>query len=156
MDDLQLQRIVDHDERTRSHFIGVLPANRQPSQMRPRASMIVNCCNASLPGRHWLALYRCTSGGLEVFDSFGMNPHFYNIVGKLPEASVITYSTRQIQPIQSNHCGLYCLYYCYMKARDYTLEDIIACFSRDLEDNDDSVVKVVTQLYGLPHEYIRL
>jgi hypothetical protein len=64
MDDLQLQRIVDHDERTCSHFIGVLSANRQRSQMRPRTSMIVNCCNANLPGRHWLALYRHASGGL--------------------------------------------------------------------------------------------
>ena len=145
----QLQWIASRDARTSSIFLGIAPADRQPQQMAADTTLIVNCCNARLPGRHWLALYQHWNGGLEVFDSFGMNPQFYDIVGKFPEASVITYSSKQLQSMNSSVCGLYCLYYCYYKARGYALEDIVSVFSNDRSSNDAFVRDMVDRLFNL-------
>ena len=145
----QLQRIMQRDDRVRSRCLGVFPADELPREMPQRSMLIVNCCNRYYPGQHWLAL--CKDGDtLEIFDSFGLNPEVYNIVGKLPAAIALTYNTKQVQSINSEVCGQYCLYYCYYKARGYALTDIINVFSNDYRNNDNYVFNTVLDIYNLP------
>lgn len=147
-----MERILVSDPRTNHQFLGTFPADQLPNVMPPQTSLaIVNCCNRGYPGEHWLALCK-TGDTLEIFDSFGMNPNFYNLTGKLPASSVLTYSRRQLQSLHSTVCGHYCLYYCYYKARGYSLDDIISNFSHDYINNDDYVYNTVLNLF---HNYFR-
>ncbi len=141
MDTDDFERILRTDPRAYREYLGTFPADQLPAHMTPTSSLlIVNCCNIGYPGEHWLAL--CKSGGtLEVFDSYGMSPNFYNLSGKLPDSSTIRYSTKQLQALQSSVCGYYCLYYCFYKARGYSLDNIISRFSNDYSNNDLYVYK---------------
>ena len=115
--------------------------------MPPQSLAIVNCCNRYYRGEHWLALYQDGRDALEIFDSYGLNPDIYNIV--LPQAVVITYSVKQLQSINSNYCGQYCLYFCYYRARGYAIDDIISVFSNDYNNNDDYIYDIVKRLFNL-------
>ena len=86
----QLRRIVQRDIRTSDQFLDIYAADELPKRMPPQTLAIVNCCNRYYAGKHWLALYQNENDTLEVFDSYGLNPEVYNIVGKLTQASVIT------------------------------------------------------------------
>lgn len=149
METERLRQIVRYDARTNYQFLDVYAADELPTRMPPQTLAIVNCCNRNYPGEHWLALYKCEEDTLEIFDSFGLNPDVYNLVGKLPESSVITYSTKQLQSINSLMCGQYCLYYCYFKARGYALDDIISGFSKDYYNNDAYVYNAVLNLFNM-------
>ena len=112
----QLHSIVHRDNRTRDRFLGLYAADELRKRMSPQSLAIVNCCNRYYRGEHWLALYQDEwEDSLEIFDSYGRNPDIYNIV--LPRAAVVTYNGKQLQSINSNVCGQYCLYICYYRAR---------------------------------------
>lgn len=145
----QLQQIVQRDVRTGSQFLGVYAADELPERMPPQTMAIVNCCNRYKPGGHWLALFQNSNETLEIFDSFGLNPNVYNLRDKLPLSSVIAYSAKQLQSIDSTVCGQYCLYYCYKKARGSALSDIVSIFSEDYYNNDDYVYYTVLRLFNL-------
>ncbi len=147
MDTVQLQRIIENDVRTQRQFLGVFSADTLPTHMPARSLAIVNCCKQHLPGIHWLAVSRGDNGTLEVFDSFGLPPHVYNIL--LPLATVMSHNTCRIQSFDSEVCGQYCLYYCYFKARGYDINDIISIFSSDYHNNDRYVYENVLKLYNI-------
>ena len=105
-----LPSIVQRDNRTRDRFVGVYTADELQKRRSPHSLAIVNCCNRYYRGEHWLALYLDGwEDRLEIFDSYGLNPGIYNIV--LPQAAVVTYSGKQLQSINSNLHGQYCLYF---------------------------------------------
>ncbi len=141
------ERILRTDPHTCRQYLGTFPADQLPAHMPPTSSLLIaNCCNIGYPGEHWLAL--CKSGGiLEVFDSYGMSPNFYNMSDKLPDSSTIRYSTRQLQALHSSVCGYYCLYYCFYKARGYSLDNIISRFSNDYSNNDLYIYNAVLNLF---------
>ena len=83
--------------------------------------------------------------GGQVGDSYGLNPDIYDIV--LPQAAVVTYSGKQIQSINSNLCGQYFLYFCYYRARGYTMGHIVSVFSNDF--NNNHIYGAVLRLFKL-------
>ena len=67
----------------------------------------------------------------------------------LPESSTLQRSTRQIQSFESDVCGLYCLFYCFHKARGRSLRHIQQHFTSDTRANDSLVYIAVAEIYNL-------
>lgn len=149
MESRELSRIIEHDAETSSRFLGVLPANQMPTTMPPNTTLIVNCCDEGLEGRHWVALHMDGNGGMDFFDSFGMRPDLYNLTLKLPNWTMLTISRQQLQSNMSNVCGLYCAYFCFKRTRGCRLEEIIAPFTGDYDWNDLFVIDCVNSFYNL-------
>ena len=84
---------------------------------------------------------------MEIFDSYGLNPDIYNIV--LLQVAVVSYSGKQLQSINSNVRGQYCLYFCYYRACSYTMGNIVSVFSNDFNNNDDYIYGAVLRLFKL-------
>ena len=146
MDAHELRDIISRDIRLNRQFLGVFAADELPRQMPVGSLAIVNCCERTRPGKHWIAIYQESANRLEMFDSYGLPPSAYNLENKLP-ADVIVYNKRQLQSVFSNVCGQYCLYYCYFKARGYAINDILAIFSNDVASNDYNVTYYVVRLF---------
>ena len=146
MDAHELREIVSRDIRLHRQFLGVFAADELPQQLPVGSLAIINCCDRTEPGKHWIAIYQETTNRLVMFDSFGLPPSAYNLENKLP-ADVIVYNNRQLQSIYSNVCGQYCLYYCYFKARGYAMSDILTIFSNDVVSNDYNVSYYVLRLF---------
>jgi hypothetical protein len=148
MDGTQLKQIVLRDALTSRKFINVFAANELPYWMPSQTMAIVNCCDRKFRGQHWLAL-SMEGCRLEIFDSFGLHPSVYNLMDKLPDFSVMTYNDNQLQPIHSNLCGYYCLFFCHYKARGFEMGDILSKFSNDYANNDKYIYDSVHDLFNL-------
>lgn len=96
-------------------------------------AIVVNSDRAELPGQHWLAIYKDkNSRVMEFFDSFAIPIEFYdnNFVKFLRERfASVKCSNLQLQSLESECCGQFCLYFLYYRVNGYSFEDIIKSFS---------------------------
>ena len=131
-------------------FLGVYAANQLPDKIINGKFLIVNCCPIQLSGMHWLAISDVNYGkALEFFDSYGREPYFFEDI-KLPESDTIFVNKKRLQSAVSEVCGYYALYYCFLKARQWKMCDIIADFSStDFRANDMAVYNAVCELYDI-------
>ena len=72
----------------------------------------------------------------EFFDSFGLAPK--RIFERYMNKYFIswTFNKKQMQSLVSRFCGHYCIWYCMMKFRKFTLNELVRVMSRDTGLND--------------------
>ena len=114
---------------------------------RPQ-TFVVNTDFCSGKGIHWVVFHFPKSGSVEFFDSLGNAPETYQrhfrevLILNGPQYCVVR---NQLQPDDSDTCGLYCVYYVKMRCRGIDMEDILKSFSvHDLDGND----RKLTALFG--------
>lgn len=118
----QIERILLLDPETRVIFQGVYPIDLLPN--RKPGGYIINLDKHSQPGSHWVAVFD-DGHRVEYFDSYGVAPTCKSFLG--PNA---VYSTVTLQPILSNACGFYCMYFLLNRARSVSMNDILLLLSR--------------------------
>ena len=118
----QIESILKLDNSTKSGFQGVFPIDLLPP--RRKGSYVINLDEHDQPGSHWVAVYD-DGDKVEYFDSFGVPPTCKTFLG--PTA---VYSTAHIQPLMSNACGFYCVYFIIKRASNISMIDILNLLCR--------------------------
>lgn len=143
MDSFQLQTILVRDYKTANRVKGSLAANELPYQSDLNGFYILNTDESGLPGRYWCVFY-FNDNSSEFFDSLGRPPEYYHKYFKdylLARGLPYRYNVMNIQSPQSILCGLYCIYYCYMRCQGNSLFYITRTFVHSTLDNDSLVCK---------------
>ena len=135
----EIQSLVSKDVVLKNQFLGVFAADELPDYIPVGKGLIVNCCKRSLPGIHWVALYRPSSKRIEFFDSFGRDPWFYGL--NINTFDTIQYNNVQLQNVFSNVCGLYCILYLFQRVRGNQMSKVVNMFSRNNTTFNDRLVK---------------
>ena len=131
-----LRRVTDFDG---VYSIDTLPA-------RPRL-LVCNTDPSHEPGRHWICI--CVKNGTgEYFDSFGRPPSKPLERYMNTSCKNWTFNSRQLQSVVSSFCGHYCIYYCLLRSRGITMNEIVASFSNDTGFNDSMVHAFVCRNYN--------
>ena len=93
----------------------------------PSGGYLINTSQI-MPGEHWVCLYKSAESVplCVFFDPMGYPPSFYDI--KLPLNQSIVFNDRQLQPVGTMTCGLYCLFFLHRKASGATLVQIVDSF----------------------------
>jgi hypothetical protein len=131
MDNHQLNRAVHNDQVLSTHVWGVMARDDlQLFDLFPGA-YIVNSVDRQLPGEHWLAIFVTTSGNIEFFDPLARRPGHYKL------SLDCLYNTEPIQPLDSNLCGLYILFFLYWRTRGLSMKQITDIFDGS---NNDALV----------------
>jgi len=131
-----LRRVTDFDG---VYSIDTLPA-------RPRL-LVCNTDPSHEPGRHWICI--CVKNGTgEYFDSFGRPPSKPLERYMNTSCKNWTFNSRQLQSVVSSFCGHYCIYYCLLRNRGITMNEIVASFSNDTGFNDSMVHAFVCRSYN--------
>ena len=147
MNTKQIINILTNDFRTRRIFRGVLPRNKLPQFENRRPSVyVINTDHSTGPGQHWVCVFLEPNGKAEYFDSFGLPPTHAAIHGFIVRNSVASYRFNQklLQSLTSSTCGLYVLYYVFMKSRGASLWRIQQVFDvNNLWANDRRVRSLV-------------
>ncbi len=94
-------------------------------------------------GNHWISLY-VTEDTVEFFDSFGRSPKYVHEMLKFEPKTLIVHSKR-LQQFSSQVCGLYCLVFAFVRARNM-LSEFFAMFSKDRKSNDQKIVYMIRKL----------
>ena len=144
MNDEQLRSIVSSLPCVREHFIGVFGKNHLPAkkiQWFP-AAVIINSEPFPRPG-HWLAVLFKDRTRAEFYDSLGHRPSYYGkeIVSFIKNNSTTClYINRQLQPTNSDTCGLYVLYFLVKRLVSDRGQGLhFREFGTDLQGNDNLV-----------------
>ena len=103
--------------------------------VRPR-TFIVNTDMCDRGGSHWVAFHFILVGNApETYHC-----HFANVL--IVNGPEYYYCSSQIQPDDTDTCGLYCLYYFKRRHRGMELPDIVKDFSTvDLKGNEDNILR---------------
>lgn len=131
MDEYQIKEIIQKDNLLRAGVWGVFARNELPPLLLP-GGYIINTEDRGKPGQHWVATYVPSVGPVEFVDSFGKPPEEYGLYFNC------IYSSRQLQPLSSNKCALYALYYIFWRCRGVPMHDIINTLNMS---NNDSIIQ---------------
>ena len=146
MDGKEIQSLISKDVALKIQFLGVFAADELPTYIPIGKGLIVNCCKRKLPGHHWLALYQSSVDKVEFFDSYGRKPSFYGL--QIKNAKLIQSNDVQLQNINSNVCGLYCVLYLFHRVRGNPMSKMVNMFSRhNTVLNDDLVRKKICKYF---------
>ena len=81
-------------------------------------SAVVNCCDTAsrAGGHHWVAVFRRSRQRLELFGASGLHPAQFRRI-QMPPHTRLTYSRQRVQHAQSSTCGVYAVYFCWLRSR---------------------------------------
>ena len=126
----QIERLL----RNIKEFDGVFAIDNLPDNPR---MLVCNLDPSHRSGSHWICI--CVNGTVgEHFDSLGRAPNLLLERERymIAKCSKWTYNRRQLQSVLSAFCGHYCVYFCLLRNRGITMNNIVASFSSDIAFND--------------------
>jgi len=120
MNTIEIANILKRNKLSRRIFCGVIPIDHLPQHRINRAcAYIVNTQPSNLSGEHWIALYISRYRIIEYFDPYGIqpiNPEIFNFIQI--NGNKYIYNKFKIQTNKSTNCGLFCIFYIYLKLRN--------------------------------------
>ncbi len=138
MDTHQLIDLLKRDKYSKKYFCGVLSIDQLPIRKIKRpCSLIINNQDSSLPGEHWFAIHLPKFGKIEYFDSYGIQPinrQVYDLIQM--NGNKFFYNSKEIQSANSENCGKFCVFYIYLRSRNYSMKQIQKFFISDKNTND--------------------
>ena len=136
MNNFDLEQKILTDPLANHKFGGVLAADELPHRIKQKPVFyIVNNDTSDKPGKHWIVIYN--GEYVEYFDPLAESPNRV-IEQFLSRASQNGYlrMTSPVQGQQSRKCGQFCLYYCYYRVRNYSMNCIVNSLTLDFAMND--------------------
>lgn len=143
MNSLQVQRALRHIQ---GQTIGVFPADKIPLVWEKPCALVANVDESTKPGSHWIAIYVDSSGNGVFFDSYGLPPAVSHHIDRIRRnCRFYEWNIQQLQSIDSDVCGHFCIDFLFYMSCGYTLPMFTTLFSSyDTVRND----KLAVSLYN--------
>ena len=139
MDTIEINRLLADEK----NFVGTFALDKLPKKkIKVPASFIINNDVSSKKGDHWISLV-LTKNGAFYFDSFGLPILDKQILNFLSSQRYrkVTYSTKCIQSISSDKCGLFCILFIKLVNNKKKFNNYLEMFcDKNLNVNDQLVV----------------
>lgn len=104
-------------------------------------SIIINMDDATGPGTHWVALFQYKKDTAFYFDSFGVVPPMEVQRFAKQGKKQLIYNSDQIQGINSERCGWYCIELLKSLYTGESLYSVLADFTRGPSAHNEAMVK---------------
>ena len=148
MNTIQIDKKLDIVE----EFLGAFPYDQIPPKPDSEMfSLIINIDPSTLPGDHWtVLLYK--GNRFYFFESYGRDfkdatfPKLFSAkIKEYISNSRYKYNTMWLQPLTTNTCGDFCVYFIEEMAKN-TFKNVMSVFSTNLLKNDRFVMQYVEKL----------
>jgi hypothetical protein len=140
MDENLIEKILNKDLATKKIFLGCFARDELPAVPPFPSCFVFNTQARNQQGEHWLGLHFNSKGQATFFDSFGHDPHFYDLESYLSKVSGSwSFYKKRIQG-SSDLCGLYCILFLVFCSRD-KLVTFYNQFKNNQEKNDSMLAK---------------
>lgn len=144
MNTKQLWNALNLNPVTNKYFDGIFSIDTLKDIKEKPTLIICNTDPSHKPGEHWV-LFFFYKNSVDFYDSLGREITYYGsefIDFVKNFAHNFKYTVRRTQPIQSDVCGHYCLYYAFKKCNGNSMEEIINNIS-----NKNDVVDFVNKMF---------
>ena len=140
MNTQELDSYMKTDPWIARYYGGVVAKDLLPSTTMKPSFYIVNQDTSEKVGSHWIAMFLLDGHMSEYFDPLGKEPDLDFKRYMTLQSQSYQFNEKRCQNYSSNLCGQYCLFYCYFRARGYSMTDILDMFNeKDLVYNDQMV-----------------
>ena len=134
MNSPQLQQALRHIP---AQTLGVFPANKIPIVLTRPCALVANVDESHNPGSHWVAIYIDKNGHGVFFDSYGLPPSVPHHINRLRRNCVVyERNIKQLQCLDSDVCGQYCIDFLLYMCKDYSLNMFCTLFTYNQRVND--------------------
>jgi len=155
MNTLDINNILSGDLFARGTFRGTVARDEFLSFV-PRwdGLFVFNTHDSTEPGEHWVAVRaELATRSFEFFDSYGRSSKDFSVVYSALKADgydVTAENRSVVQGLTSDVCGDYCVYYCLMRSRGWSLEEIVQLLMSipGVELRDRAVREMILSRYG--------
>lgn len=110
--------------------------------------MVVNTDKLGQDGAHWLALYVSGPSKVEYFDSLARKTIVTDIRKYLRRFKECNKNYVPLQPLNSEACGYYCVYFLLERCRGVRFDKIVHKI-RKTQNRDRFVMAQIRQYFGL-------
>lgn len=147
MNTLEIHNRLRAFETTRPIFLDVYAVDQLPKKKlkQERWLLVCNCCPVALKGEHWIAMF-FENERLDFFDSFGFAPQDYDdaVMKFIQKQNIkdVFYTNRQLQSIDSDACGHYCILFALFRSKGESLQESIT--KMQVMNRDEFVKYIVT------------
>ena len=139
MNTYEIEIALRADCRLSKSFEGVFPRDYLPKFVSQPTALVANTDSSNRSGEHWVAIYIENDKG-EYFDSYGLPPVHSEFLQFLKNnCKSWTFNTKEIQSIDSQVCGQYCIVFLKARASGKNLGQIQHLFGPDTQKNDSMV-----------------
>ena len=157
----QIRNALQADPYVSPYFAGVFPCDRlQQLDIRTTPfALVANTDPSYRNGEHWVAFHVDDKGRSEYFDSYGFPPlqeEFQDFALRTLQdvnkdsGEKVTFNNVQLQAIDSDVCGQYCIAYLAKRARGTSMPSIIKTYSGLRPGaKDKSMAEAVNRQYGI-------
>jgi hypothetical protein len=129
MNTFQLISALKSQSITRKYFNGVYAYDTLMLVKNKPNLIICNTQPSYKEGEHWVLLFfNNYNNTADFFDPLGNNIHYYgnNFVKFVKKfAKYYNSNNLRVQPVKSSLCGIYCLYYAYLRCKGYNMKFIL-------------------------------
>ena len=138
---------IDNYFKDDDKYRGCFAKNEIPSQLQ-RGFYIVNLNNSDEAGSHWTCIINLHNDHIIYFDSYGAPaPQQAEFAMKNTGNKKCYYNTMQLQSLNSNVCGYYCIFVIELLQKRYKFLDIIDMFSFDDYESNDRFIETIFKQY---------
>ena len=135
---------------TNNYFDGIYSSDTLKEIVEKPQLIICNTDPSNKPGEHWV-LFFFNENSVDFFDSLGRDIKYYGSIFLdfiTNFANDYKQCLKRTQPVKSDLCGQYCLYYAFAKCNGLSMEEIV----RNIPDYE-YVVEFVNKHYYICPKY---
>jgi len=138
----ELERLFKSDVSINRIYGGMYPRDKLPQVVYKKPIIyIVNTDLSSGKGMHWVCIFIGVNDILEYWDSFGFDIRHREIKKFVTDNSKrYIYNNLVLQPVFSETCGYFCLFYARKKSRGLSMRLILRYFRALRPHYNDSLV----------------
>lgn len=141
---ISITQVLRKDPITKQSFIDVFARDELPMNLNYPCCFVLNTEPRIAKGGHWLAFYYDNDGSCDFFDSYGLNPAFFNLVNYLEKTSTRwKYNRKRIQG-SSTYCGYYAILFLIFRCRNNSVK-FFDNFSKNFNINDKLITKMIKE-----------
>ena len=128
MNTAEIIHILEKNPVPKNYFDGVYPVDYLKYILEKPKLIICNTDSSDGGGVHWIAIFFYKDNQVDFFDSLGRKPCYYdtkflNFMRKF--ADECNYTSRRIQPANSDLCGHYCIYFSHKRCQGLNFKNIL-------------------------------
>ena len=129
MNTMEISHILKKNPVTKNHFDGIYPVDHLVKITGKPRLIICNTDTSDGKGLHWVVIFFSQNNQVDFFDSLGKkpceyDPRFFKFIKKF--ADECNYTVTRIQPVNSDLCGHYCIYFSHKRCQGINFKNILS------------------------------
>ena len=144
MNTTEIIHVLKKNPVTKNFFDGIYPVDHLDKITDRPKLIICNTDTSNGKGLHWIVIFFSQNNQVDFFDSLGRRPCDYDprfLKFMKSFADECNYTITRTQPVNSDMCGHYCIYFSHKRCQGLLFKNILSTMP------DPNIIKLFSEKY---------